>query len=135
MARAATLRFNQQWSRAYSDEELERRLQAAEPFELFQFLGGAGARMHLLGEHTEVWYQIVRRAESATGTSEPSIIDDWVENQRRLTMGIDGLPNQSQTPTGDLPSTPAAAESAASFLGATPESAPAVASFLGGSSE
>ena len=98
-----TLQFNQKYLKNYTDVELARREEAAEPFRLFQFLGGAGGEVSLIGEHAAEWYTVFRKAEQATGSDDPIVIDNWVDQQIRVIMGIE---NQAVAAQPDIVSTP-----------------------------
>jgi hypothetical protein len=123
--------FNKDNQRNYSPEEYARREEEAEPFLMFQALGGASASQSFLsGEVGAFWHQVYNRAVKELGVTDPSVIDDWVENQRRLAFGLDPLPTQAMIKTGTLPQ-----PTDISFLGSTPAE-PAgpddAGSFLGG---
>jgi hypothetical protein len=124
-------RFNQENQRNYSPEEFSRREEEAEPFLMFQALGGASASPSFLsGEIAAFWHQVYNRAISELGVTDPSVIDDWVENQRRLAFGLDPLPTQAMDKTGSLPQ-----PTDTSFLGSVPPppaGPEAEGSFLGG---
>jgi len=98
-----TLQFNQKHSKNYTDVELARREETAEPFRLFQFLGGAGGEVSLIGEYAPQWYTVFRKAEMATGSDDPIVIDNWVDEQIKVIMGLE---NQAVAAQSDVVSTP-----------------------------
>lgn len=84
-----TLEFNRRHNRAYTDQELNRRKLEAEPYRLFQILGGAGANATLIGNYHIEWYTLYRKAVEAVGSDDANVIDDWVQQRYNRIMGIE----------------------------------------------
>lgn len=103
MLSVRTLQFNETHNRNYSDEELSAREAEAEPYVLYQYVGGARADYARLGDAFSVWTAVYRKGRTATASDDPNVIDDWVERERRRILGIDELDNKAPDEQGRLP--------------------------------